>query len=142
MCLFSEITFSELYPEVGDTGAVLGAFYRNEYDLIGPHGQRLLPQLWNRVIQPGWIIELRFHNAEFNVDLPELERLDVEFYVDLPELERTEVKARLNRQYERARQDLEKRRLEAQELEVGQASVLKVKHGREGVLRVFKGEEA
>lgn len=38
-----------------------------DFDIIGPQGQILMPQYWSRVVQPGWSIELLFHESNLNL---------------------------------------------------------------------------
>ena len=32
---------------------------QGHYDLIGPDGQIILPQIWDKVIEPDWAIEMK-----------------------------------------------------------------------------------
>lgn len=33
--------------------------HRGQYDLIGPDGQIILPQIWEKVVEPDWSIEMK-----------------------------------------------------------------------------------
>ena len=33
---------------------------RGSYDILGPTGEIILPEIWDAVIKPGWVVELRF----------------------------------------------------------------------------------
>ena len=34
--------------------------FRGSYDILSPTGEIILPEIWDSVIKPGWIVELRF----------------------------------------------------------------------------------
>ena len=33
---------------------------RGDYDILSPTGEIILPDVWSEVVQPGWVIQLRF----------------------------------------------------------------------------------
>ena len=33
--------------------------FRGNYDVLGPTGEIILPEIWDAVIKPGWIVEVR-----------------------------------------------------------------------------------
>ena len=34
--------------------------FRGSYDILSPTGEIILPEIWDTVIKPGWVVELRF----------------------------------------------------------------------------------
>ena len=34
--------------------------FRGRYDILSPSGEIILPEIWDSVVMPGWIVELRF----------------------------------------------------------------------------------
>ena len=45
---------------------------RGSYDILGPTGEIILPEIWDAVIKPGWVVELRFwDHAETREGSPE-----------------------------------------------------------------------
>ena len=38
-----------------------------KYDIVGPTGDIILPQVWEAVVKPGWIVELRLHSQSIAV---------------------------------------------------------------------------
>ena len=34
--------------------------FRGSYDILSPTGEIILPEIWDSVIRPGWVVELRF----------------------------------------------------------------------------------
>ena len=34
--------------------------FRGSYDILSPSGEIILPEIWDSVIKPGWVVELRF----------------------------------------------------------------------------------
>ena len=34
--------------------------FRGSYDILSPTGEIILPEIWEAVIKPGWVVELRF----------------------------------------------------------------------------------
>ena len=34
--------------------------FRGRYDILSPEGEIILPEIWDSVIRPGWVVELRF----------------------------------------------------------------------------------
>lgn len=34
--------------------------FRGSYDILSPSGEIILPEIWDSVIRPGWVVELRF----------------------------------------------------------------------------------
>ena len=34
--------------------------FRGSYDILSPTGEIILPEIWDSVIKPGWVVELRF----------------------------------------------------------------------------------
>ena len=36
--------------------------FRGSYDILSPAGEIILPEIWDSVIKPGWVVELRFWN--------------------------------------------------------------------------------
>lgn len=36
--------------------------FRGSYDILSPTGEIVLPQVWDKVIKPGWVVELRFRD--------------------------------------------------------------------------------
>lgn len=36
---------------------------RGSYDILSPTGEIILPEIWDTVIKPGWVVELRFWNS-------------------------------------------------------------------------------
>ncbi len=51
---------------------------RGSYDILGPTGEIILPEIWDAVIKPGWIVELRFWDyAEAREGSPEDPNADI-----------------------------------------------------------------
>ena len=34
--------------------------FRGRYDILSPTGEIVLPEIWDSVVKPGWVVELRF----------------------------------------------------------------------------------
>lgn len=34
--------------------------FRGRYDILSPAGEIVLPEIWDSVVKPGWVVELRF----------------------------------------------------------------------------------
>ena len=37
--------------------------FRGNYDILSPTGEIILPEIWDLVIKPGWVVELRFWDS-------------------------------------------------------------------------------
>lgn len=37
--------------------------FRGSYDVLSPTGEIILPEIWDSVIKPGWVVELRFWDS-------------------------------------------------------------------------------
>ena len=37
--------------------------FRGGYDILSPTGEIILPEIWDSVIKPGWVVELRFWDS-------------------------------------------------------------------------------
>lgn len=37
--------------------------FRGSYDIVSPKGEIVLPEIWDSVIKPGWVVELRFWDS-------------------------------------------------------------------------------
>ena len=51
--------------------------FRGSYDILSPTGEIILPEIWDTVIKPGWVVELRFWEytkpGETNQQEPEID---------------------------------------------------------------------
>ena len=34
--------------------------FRGSYDILSPTGEIILPEIWDSVVKPGWVVDLRF----------------------------------------------------------------------------------
>ena len=34
--------------------------FKGRYDILSPTGEIILPEIWDSVVKPGWVVELRF----------------------------------------------------------------------------------
>lgn len=37
--------------------------FKGSYDILSPTGEIVLPEIWEAVIKPGWVVELRFWDS-------------------------------------------------------------------------------
>ena len=51
-----EILIREIFGDKDDLGTQVN---EGHYDLIGPSGEIILPQVWQSVIEPGWTIKMQ-----------------------------------------------------------------------------------
>ena len=56
--------------------------FRGSYDILGPTGEIILPEIWDSVVKPGWVVELRFWDfpaaGEMSLKGSDLSGVDVE----------------------------------------------------------------
>ena len=38
--------------------------FRGRYDILSPSGEIILPEIWDSVVMPGWVVELRFWDVQ------------------------------------------------------------------------------
>ncbi len=50
-----EDLIKQAFLHVEDIGPLVQEGY---YDLLGPNGERILPRVWERVVEPGWEITM------------------------------------------------------------------------------------
>lgn len=54
--------------------------FRGSYDILSPTGEIILPEIWDAVIKPGWVVELRFWDfataAETSQKDPDVDAVD------------------------------------------------------------------
>ena len=42
---------------------VSSKIYQKEYHMLSPNGEIILPETWNRLVKPDWVVEMRLSSS-------------------------------------------------------------------------------
>ena len=99
------------------------------FTLMGPQKQRVKPQYWSKLVEPGWEVELLFHDSKLNVNSAQ-----VQLNANSTQAQLEEAKRKIEN--EKALIDLEKQRMDMDDEVDRIRSKRRVKHA--GIMQRLK----